>query len=483
MDPHLTSLKARDAERKRKVNALRRQAGDHSQLRDQLKDDYLYFSSFEFFMDPAQREATGAVYTPEWVVTLMVDRLLDAWVAQHGAAALWDARVLDPACGSGNFPDVLARQLVARLHDAFPSRSAHDVAKRVLTSVLHAWDINGEALSICRQRLKESWGIEPTCVHLKANTLLEDPEPYDLIVGNPPYGNLLDTATKKALGDTYGNIALNFIDWSLAHLKEDGECALIVPHSFTRVKSHYASWRRHMKKGLHVAGVIDVGNPFWDIKLEEVILFLNRKPNTTVWVENGKAPVPARRQVPVTEFYNAKFDDKMMLHWDPFYHAMHAAAAIYPFGGRRGQDVSKALLSPAPLPQSKWHILGKNIEKGRLCSIADYDRHILPHQMATRSRLVEPCLAITQFGTNLKAALLDPASHHPSGGVVLVSHPGVSQEEALAYLNHPATNHYLKKFVFNDADLTVHMDGIYLQEIPFVGLATLEELSSLLPMT
>lgn len=480
MDAALLALKAHDRDRQRKLKALRKAGTPYAEAREALQDDYLFFSAFEFFMDAERREATGAVYTPEWVVTLMVDRLLDTWQAHHAPEALWDARVLDPACGSGNFPDVLAQRLVDRLRRLFPDLSQASVEAHVLTHMLHAWDINAEALAICRQRLHDRWGVEPAHVCLQANTLLEDPAPFDLIIGNPPYGDLLDASTKAAIGDTYGNIALNFIDWSVAHLKEDGECALIVPHSFTRVKTRYDRWRAHMQDGGHVAGVIDVGNPFWDITLEEVIFFLNRRDNPTVWTESHKTPSVERRVVPADEFYNARFDRKMMLHWDPFYHAMQEANGRYPFGGRRGQDVSKTQLSEQAGPDTRWHILGKNIEKGQLRSISGYDRHIRADQMKPSLVLTEPVVAITQFGTNLKAARLD-TRHHPSGGVVVIRHEGLSQDEAIAYLNHPATNHYLKKFVFNDADLTVHIDGVYLQEIPYVGLDTLNELAPLIP--
>ena len=75
-------------------------------------------------------------------------------------------------------------------------------------------------------------------------------------------------------------------------------------------------------------------------------------------------------------------------------------------------------------------------------------------------------LAITQFGTNLKAAVLGKECY-PSGGVVVVSHDGLSIDEAKDYLNESYINYYLKRYVLNNADLTVHLDGVYLKEIPY----------------
>ena len=79
----------------------------------------------------------------------------------------------------------------------------------------------------------------------------------------------------------------------------------------------------------------------------------------------------------------------------------------------------------------------------------------------------DPKIAITQFGTNLKAATLNQ-DNYPSGGVVLVNGENLTNQQILDYLNQPVINYYLNRYVFNDAKLTVHIDGIYLAEIPYI---------------
>ena len=49
----------------------------------------------------------------------------------------------------------------------------------------------------------------------------------------------------------------------------------------------------------------------------------------------------------------------------------------------------------------------------------------------------------------------------------MVSHDGLSIEDARDYLNQDYINYYLKRYILNNANLTVHLDGIYIREIPY----------------
>ncbi len=87
----------------------------------------------------------------------------------------------------------------------------------------------------------------------------------------------------------------------------------------------------------------------------------------------------------------------------------------------------------------------------------------------SKCSLIDDCVAITQFGINLKATLV-PKGCILSGGVVLISHKDMTKEEAISYLNKSSVNEYLKKYILNGAELTVHLDGKYLKQVPFTNL-------------
>ena len=44
------------------------------------------------------------------------------------------------------------------------------------------------------------------------------------------------------------------------------------------------------------------------------------------------------------------------------------------------------------------------------------------------------------------------------------------QDGSISYLNKSSVNEYLKKYILNGAELTVHLDGKYLKQIPFTNL-------------
>jgi type I restriction-modification system DNA methylase subunit len=488
----IKELKLLDKERFKKITQIKKELQlaetelsltHYWELRTRLNDDYLFFSAYEFFMNAQKREQTGAVYTPEWIVRYMCEHVLDKWQSANPDKSLWDASILDISCGTGNFVHVLFEELLSRLKQIQTDVTEKEIAQHISLNIIHAWDINADALNICASRLEILSGFAPANIK-ENNTLLQvvdNAQQFDMIIGNPPYGDLLDDATKKQLGDTYNNIALNFIDWALKATKKTGEIALIVPHSFTRVKNRYDVWRKKIYEGRYLHAIVDVGNPFWDITLEEVIFFFNHQDNQMINTYSFKDE-HYHYPVKLEEFYNQKFHYKMMLYWDDFYHAMQQEAQknnYYPFSGKRGQDILKKDLLTEPQADALWFILGKNIDKFQLKHVNNYDRYVLPEQTKSNLKITTPILAITQFGTNLKACLLD-SQCYPSGGVVLVNHQGLSQQEAMHYLNCPSINHYLKKYVFNNADLTVHIDGIYLTEIPYIELDKLKEIEKLL---
>lgn len=440
---------------------------EYLKVKEEIDDNYLFYSAYEFFMDKEYRQKTGAVYTPQWVVEYMVDSSLDEIEKRFNS--LKSVKVLDPCCGSGNYTQILIEKISERIYKK-TKEEKQKVLEYVINEVVYSEDINEEALGVCKKRIEDLFGVKPK--NVKKGNFLKSDKKYDLIIGNPPYGDLLSDEDKKELKDSYKNIALNFIDKAIELINENGEISMIVPHSFTRVKD-YKAWREKVKKDKSLHKVVDVGNPFSDITLEEVIFSFNKNKNENIKTYSLK-DLGHEKVVKVEDFYN-KFNSKMVIYYDEFYKKINELNKTYPFSGKRGHDISKSELEKEKSENNKWIILGKNIQKNKLVHIENYDRYIPKQKEKEKYNKEENRLVITQFGTNLKAAIITK-EEYPSGGVVIVGHENIGIEEAKEYLNMPEINHYLKKYIFNDADLTVHIDGIYLSEIPYVGLNELEKL-------
>ena len=86
------------------------------------------------------------------------------------------------------------------------------------------------------------WGLEFSDVFENTNNLSQKTSRgFDIIIGNPPYGNILDTLEKKCLREyeteKASEIAANFIERSLKILKHNGFLGLIVANSIAINKS------------------------------------------------------------------------------------------------------------------------------------------------------------------------------------------------------------------------------------------------------
>lgn len=93
---------------------------------------------YESLIDPEQRRELGEYYTPDWLASRMVNRVIDDPLNQ---------RVLDPACGSGTFPFHAARRL---LETADGNGMSNAKALRLCTEKVLGIDIHPVAVIIAR---------------------------------------------------------------------------------------------------------------------------------------------------------------------------------------------------------------------------------------------------------------------------------------------------------------------------------------------
>jgi hypothetical protein len=114
--------------------------------------------------------------------------------------------------------------------------------------------------------------------------ILQPPDPgFDIVIGNPPYGNLLSqeerTYIKKTTAFCVGggrngtwNSAAHFISRSRA-LMRDGAClGFLVPNSILRV-NQFSKTRKFLLDKMYLWKIVDEGSPFEDVTLEMVSLF------------------------------------------------------------------------------------------------------------------------------------------------------------------------------------------------------------------
>jgi hypothetical protein len=125
---------------------------------------------------------------------------------------------------------------------------------------------------------------------------------FDAVVGNPPYGGLIDPGTRAHVagryrtGRGYRNTALHFLERSHDLLAPGGRAGLIVPKSLT-YSAGWGSAVRLILPGLEA--VIDASLAFEGVRLEQVIVVFSRtrsrsRTYTTGSLERGRVRVTGR---------------------------------------------------------------------------------------------------------------------------------------------------------------------------------------------
>lgn len=205
-----------------------------------------------------QRRATGVYYTAPEIVRRIVELTL-APLLQGSRSPL---RILDPACGAGEFL-VEVQQFLANANGAMANRG-----------VLCGVDIDPAAIATSRTRLNEA-GCKATAHHLLVGDALAESalqcDSFDAILGNPPYVNIrqLAKAMSRArideLREKYqtarGNFDLYvlFIERALALLRPGGRCGLIIPNKWATL-DYARACRELLLKRATIEQVIDLSD-------------------------------------------------------------------------------------------------------------------------------------------------------------------------------------------------------------------------------
>ncbi|MCO5171557.1 MAG: N-6 DNA methylase [Planctomycetes bacterium] len=215
-------------------------------------------------VDSGARRSQGVYYTPEDVVTYIIEEtlgpLLRPWEAraagapQEALSAVRALRVLDPACGGGAFllgaltRLTAAYRAIARGFGADAPPELARPAGLALAENLRGVDVDAGALAVCALALRATaasldGGPLPPAPSLHHGDLLALADvrralggPVDAVVGNPPYArptpDQLALARRAGLrAADAGDVYPLFVEAALELLAPDGRAGLIVPLS------------------------------------------------------------------------------------------------------------------------------------------------------------------------------------------------------------------------------------------------------------
>lgn len=242
--------------------------------------------------DVSRRKATGAFYTPPALADFVVQQggeRLGGWTDGDGDQR--DLRVLDPAVGAGVFLDSVIR-LVDGSH---------------LELDLVGVDIEARALAATRETLA---GQDRAA----AVELVEDDffnwlwsalgEPFDLVVGNPPWGLTSSGANESP---RYRDLALEFVHHGVRLLAPAGSLSVLLPGTwpFSRSDVEFRQFLLGLERDI---AVYRLGEDWFEdatFTAEPVALVLgpaleDRSPRLSLFDATGDVLTPAKRyEIPV----------------------------------------------------------------------------------------------------------------------------------------------------------------------------------------
>ncbi len=277
-----------------------------------------------FLDEYSNRKKEGAYYTRESVSNFIVSRgiilFLSKYLKSNQINSLEDIYnldgdnktkitqkllnflVLDPACGSGVFLLSAIKEIYKLMRNLEPELDIAKLKLHILENLFGS-EINDYARKLCIMKLFR-WGYTKNGLDnskifsiLKSNILLEDSlerkksSKYDLVIGNPPYGNILDKNQKDRLksenifyNDIYCAFLLKSLEWT------DSIIGYLVPKSFL-LRQGYVKFRKSLLSLANLLRIYDVGpNLFAKATNEVQILFYEKKSDRIEDIEVYQYP-------------------------------------------------------------------------------------------------------------------------------------------------------------------------------------------------
>jgi len=215
---------------------------------------------YQSIQSKKDRKDSGQYYTPNKVVDYIIENT-EILLAKNK-----DLKVIDPACGSGQFLIRTYDNLLKQYKNSgIDENTAH---KNILEKHLFGVDIDPVACVLAKANLvlkNPLVSAQPnifTSDFLKRDYGLIDIDlfesiykQFDFVVGNPPWGASLTKENKKYFGKYYdiGEVGLNtftlFIERSFDFLKDKGKLGFLMPEAYLKIKVHQPSRRQILSKG------------------------------------------------------------------------------------------------------------------------------------------------------------------------------------------------------------------------------------------
>lgn len=221
-------------------------------------------NNLPLYMKIDEKKLNGVVYTPRWVVDLILDSI-------DYKNNIHDKKIIDPSCGEGNFLVAVVERV---LKDCIKHNFNTEEIKKLLSVNIFGFDINKISVENCKNNLNncvKKYGI----YNIKWNIFQRDSldkvkikqyfNSFDFVVGNPPYIRIqhLGPERRKKIQNDWPfcksgstDMFIAFFELGLNLLNDNGRLGYITPNTFFKTETAKAL-REYFVKEKIIEKIID----------------------------------------------------------------------------------------------------------------------------------------------------------------------------------------------------------------------------------
>ena len=286
---------------------------------------------FQMLFTKKEKKVKGQYFTPGHIVESLVDNL----VRSHDTLSTF--RVLDPACGSGQFLLSAFKQLITLYMQA--GIPYDEAVYLIAVNNLFGSDYDPLAVTIARYNISRISGVPSdrlqniTCCNFLATDSLFGSFPFksnqfDTIIGNPPWGSSLQPSEKKHYRKVYEsarsgiNTFTLFMERSVDLVKESGTVRFVIPEAYLNIKAHNNS-RLFYLNNTKIERIDILGEQFKDVYAPSLTI-IAEKCSSEIERNNNIVRIKKNQQDGKREFssipqkyYYSTFQNIMNINYTP----------------------------------------------------------------------------------------------------------------------------------------------------------------------
>ncbi len=261
---------------------------------------------YQQLRDTQDKKRKGQYFTPPAIVQYMVEHAL------HHHDNPFTIKILDPACGSGQFL-IYTYQYLLGLYTQL-GISQKEAAYAICHNNLFGFDIDPVACIIAQWNMQRLSGTHAHIYHrdmLITDDLFNNNNSlvFDIIIGNPPWGAHYTPEQKQYFKENYVsaisgvNSFTLFIERSLSLLRERGILSFLIPEAYLNIKAHQKSRQLVLAHSV-IKEIVQWGDCFKGVFAPAISLTIQKEPDEkirqkhTVYIKHAKSLTTIAQIIP-----------------------------------------------------------------------------------------------------------------------------------------------------------------------------------------